>query len=99
LTTRQNYLYSPSSTSGEPKYTRSLFWEFHQQCNINQNSIMSGTVTRMLLVVVPEWGHLSPFLHVADSIKRYWDPSKGGAGEAISQEAVELICFEQQQCP
>jgi hypothetical protein len=96
LTTRQNYLYSPSSTSGEPKYTRSLFWEFHQQCNINQNSIMSGTVTRMLLVVVPEWGHLSPFLHVADSIKRYWDPSKGELQLALaSMEQVKPLARRQ----
>jgi hypothetical protein len=44
----------------------------------------------MLLVVVPEWGHLSPFLHVADSIKRYWDPSKGELQLALaSMEQVK----------
>jgi hypothetical protein len=31
----------------------------------------------MLLVTVPEWGHVSPTLHLAAAIQRCWDPSKG----------------------
>ena len=33
--------------------------------------------THMLLVTVPEWGHLSPFLHMASSIQSNWDSSRG----------------------
>jgi hypothetical protein len=57
----------------------------------------------MLLVVVPEWGHLSPFLHVADSIKRNWDPRKGELQLALaSMEQVMVLStrqrVEQQHC-
>lgn len=31
----------------------------------------------MLLVTVPEWGHVSPCLNLAAAIQRCWDPSKG----------------------
>lgn len=29
------------------------------------------------MVTIPEWGHLSPFINVAESIQRQWDDSKG----------------------
>jgi len=28
-------------------------------------------------VTIPEWGHLSPFMNVAESIQRQWDDSNG----------------------
>lgn len=31
----------------------------------------------MLLVTVPEWGHVSPCLNLAAAIQRCWDTSKG----------------------
>lgn len=37
----------------------------------------TGDVTRMLLVTVPEWGHVSPTLNLAAAILRCWDTSKG----------------------
>jgi hypothetical protein len=46
--------------------------------------------TRMLLVTVPEWGHLSPFLHMAASIERNWDSSKGTL--QVTLASMEQVC-------
>lgn len=54
---------------------------------------MAGSSTQMLLVTIPEWGHLSPFLHVADSIQRTWDTSGRGKLQLsiASMEQVRVL--------
>lgn len=47
--------------------------------------------TQMLLVTIPEWGHLSPFLHVADSIQRTWDTSSRGKLQ-LSIASMDQVC-------
>jgi hypothetical protein len=49
----------------------------------------------MLLVTIPEWGHLSPFLHLAASIQRNWDTSSRGKLQlsiASMEQVRAVVC-------
>ena len=62
----------------------------HHYVGQGYNYIPMTATTRMLLVTVPEWGHLSPFMHMAASIERTWDSSKGTL--QLTLASMEQVC-------